>query len=509
MRARSNPFLRSAAFIGISLTLSTLAKADMFDTNGTTLGFGVADATTYNWLDAAGFWNTVNTAAASEGTATTAVWVSTRAAYFVGAGASTTYTVRLGALGDQNTNVGNIAINVNASAASFSPAAAGNVTIGTMGDTGILTTSTNSVGAQGGGTLTINNRISLGGTMNYRGGLVVINGVISGANTIIANNTTTFSSVSGGSLTLTGANTYSGGTTVGSRSIRIGVDSVGSVGSITSSAIGTGGLTINGAGVLSSNGTTARTILNAVTISGAANIGDATNNGKLTFSAAADLGTAVRTITTNSDVQFDGIVSGVLGGITKAGSGTLTLTNANTYNGGTNVNAGILAMSGSGTISGVLAMGGGQFDLGGTSQSVGAVTITAAATGVDTITNGNLTGTSYAASLASGTATISASLRGAAATFTKTGAGTVNLTGVNTYGGLTTLTAGTTQIGVGSVGSVGAITSSAIGTGTLTFNGGILSSNGTTARTILNAITFSGDAGLGNATNNGKLTFSG
>jgi autotransporter-associated beta strand protein len=91
---------------------------------------------------------------------------------------------------------------------------------------------------------------------------------------------------------------------------------------------------------------------------------------------------------------------------------------------------------------------------------------------------------------------------------TKAGAGTWVLTNANTYAGGTTLTAGNLQVGVDSVGSVGSITSSAVGTGTLTFNGGGISSNGAAARTILNPISFTGNASLGDATNTGKLTFS-
>ncbi len=47
------------------------------------------------------------------------------------------------------------------------------------------------------------------------------------------------------------------------------------------------------------------------------------HNGKLTFSANADLGTAVRTITANSTAQFDGIISGTGGGIQQIRHGHL------------------------------------------------------------------------------------------------------------------------------------------------------------------------------------------
>ena len=125
--------------------------------------------------------------------------------------------------------------------------------------------------------------------------------------------------------------------------------------------------------------------------------------------------------------------------------------------------------------------------------------------GAQTLT---LNGTTPTITTASGvTATIDSIIDGTAG-LTKVGAGTLKLSGANIYTGGTILTLGTLRIGGGNVGSVGSITSSAIGTGTLTFNGGTLSSDGTTARTILNAVTFTGNATLGDAMNNGKLTFS-
>ncbi|NBW97720.1 MAG: hypothetical protein EBR28_13590, partial [Planctomycetia bacterium] len=67
------------------------------------------------------------------------------------------------------------------------------------------------------------------------------------------------------------------------------------------------------------------------------------------------------------------------------------------------------------------------------------------------------------------------------------------------YAGGTTLTGGTLAIG----------DNNALGTGTVAFNGGALSSNSTAARAIANAITFTGSGTLGDATNNGTLSLSG
>jgi autotransporter-associated beta strand protein len=84
---------------------------------------------------------------------------------------------------------------------------------------------------------------------------------------------------------------------------------------------------------------------------------------------------------------------------------------------------------------------------------------------------------------------------------TNNGSGTLTLSGANTYSGGTTLSAGTLQLGVDSVfNTVGqpssGIVSSAIGTGTLTFNGGVLQSMGLfSERTIANSVQITANGG--------------
>jgi len=257
---------------------------------------------------------------------------------------------------------------------------------------------------------TANVEVATGGTLAISGNAETVNGVKltggaitgSGANSILTS-TTAFdfqsgssgavlsgtaglTKTTGGTVSLGRASTYSGGTTLTDGTLQIATGTTtGSVGAITSSAIGTGTLALNG-GTLSSGNVSSRTLLNAVTVGGNVTLGDASNNGKLTFSAGVDLGGSTRTLTTASAVNFDGLVSN--GGINKAGAGNLTLGGANTYTGTTTINEGTLTVAGSITSSsvingGLLNVNGAAGDvtvnnggsLGG-SGTVGAVTLT-------------------------------------------------------------------------------------------------------------------------------------
>src|SRR5207248_2694999 len=74
-----------------------------------------------------------------------------------------------------------------------------------------------------------------------------------------------------GTLKLSGANTYSGGTTITGGTLALGSDSVLTLGVITSGPVGTGTLTLDGTinpVTLSSDGATARTIFNNVSLNG-------------------------------------------------------------------------------------------------------------------------------------------------------------------------------------------------------------------------------------------------
>jgi len=232
----------------------------------------------------------------------------------------------------------------------------------------------------------------------------------SGTSTAILAGAAQATKTTDGTVTLSRAGTYSGGTTLSAGTLQIDVASAGSVGAITGSAIGTGSLALNG-GTLSSATANNRTILNALTIGGDVTLGSTTNNGTVIFSADADLGGATRTLTTatGSGATFTGNIAN--GGIIKDGAGILILSGNSTYTGATTVSAGTL-----------------QIGAGGTSGSIA--------------TTSGVTNNSALLFNRSNDITAGYSISGTG-TLTKRGNGTLTLSVANTYTGNTTVGAGT------------------------------------------------------------------
>jgi autotransporter-associated beta strand protein len=178
----------------------------------------------------------------------------------------------------------------------------------------------------------------------------IFNGVVSGSGSF--RRTASAPNV-GGDTIFNAANTFSGGATLGDGGIGLGINSIGSP-AVTSGPIGTGALTINPFGstakLFAFGG--ARVLGNAITFAGSPLTIGGTN--ALELSGAVDLGSASRTIAVDNTgpSTISGLISSTGGGLTKSGAGALTLTAANTYLGGTFINAGeliVASISGSAT----------------------------------------------------------------------------------------------------------------------------------------------------------------
>ncbi len=277
---------------------------------------------------------------------------------------------------------------------------------------------------------------------------------------------------------LTGANTFSGGTTIVGGTLVAGVASASSGGAITSSPLGTGAVTVASGGSFDFGG---YAVNNNITASGTgSNSTGAIQNssGSVTTSANITLNGGATFNIAGTGLSLSGTVTdgSSAGAITKAGTGALTLGGANTYSGGTTVSAGnVVAGSASTSSGGVLTSGalgtgalniasGASFDFAGNNVDNN---ITATGTGISfagAIRNTTGTVTSNANITLVGGATINVAgtnltLNGVladgstAGAITKTGTGDLVLKGANTYTGSTTISAGVLE--VGGTGSLG------------------------------------------------------
>jgi autotransporter-associated beta strand protein len=158
-----------------------------------------------------------------------------------------------------------------------------------------------------------------------------------------------------------------------------------------------------------------------------------------------------------------GVVSGT-GGITKEGSGTLTLNATNTYTGATNITSGtlLLANSGTGKLSSSTAVtvaSAALFNIGSYSATVGSIhgQGNISGTGNITLTSGG----NNASTLFSGAIAFTGGA--GSGTLVKNGTGTLTLAGTNTYG-VTTINAGTLVFQKTSAKGTGTATAAAAGT---------------------------------------------
>jgi fibronectin-binding autotransporter adhesin len=257
----------------------------------------------------------------------------------------------------------------------------------------------------------------------------IMSGVLSGTGSIVVNDAS-----HDGTLVFTAANTYSGGT-----------------------YISNGILALKGSGALNSTGSV------QISTDGDLDISEAGNRaiGVLSGSGKVSLGSHTLTLIEGTDSTFSGVIrdggrgAGIGGGITKEGTGVLTLSGANTYTGTTQIKAGSIVLTGS-LASAIINVSSGAT----LTNSSGGLSNTAVLTNAGTVTIGaNETIGSYSGTgnLDTGEFTLTATtygLKNGSTISGKLGTGTINAEGtvqldassqaqtVNILSGVTTLGSG-------------------------------------------------------------------
>ena len=99
-----------------------------------------------------------------------------------------------------------------------------------------------------------------------------------------------------GSMTLSGANNYAGGTSIAAGSLKLGIASVGTVGAVTSGALGTAAITVSSGAALDLNG---MTLPNALSVAGTG-----ISSGGVLFNSAATAASVTGPITLTGNSTF-------------------------------------------------------------------------------------------------------------------------------------------------------------------------------------------------------------
>ncbi len=301
------------------------------------------------------------------------------------------------------------------------------------------------------------------GTLSFTGNMLLegnsqinFNNIASDTTTLAANilndfagATLALSKVGGGTAILSGNNNYAGATTVS-----VGTLQAGSTTGFSANS----DFAVNG-------------ILNLAGFSNT--VGSLAGSGTVTTGTAATLTVGVDGATT----AFSGVLQNGAGtlALTKAGTGTLTLSGNNSYSGVTTVNAGGTLQAGSttGLSSSSAFTVNGSLNLGGNSNTIGSLagngTVSDTGLAATLTAGGNNASTIFSGVLQDGTGPGTLAL-------TKTGTGTFTLAGTNTYSGGTNF----------NVGILAVSNDNNLGTGTLTFNGGTLETTGsiTSSKTV-------------------------
>lgn len=361
---------------------------------------------------------------------------------------------------------------------------------------GTETLSGNISGTTGIAQATASTALTLAGTNTYTGATTVTNGTLNLTGSITGSNVTvttpgvftetstgviggtgiTFTLTSG-TATLAGQNTYTGSTTFTAGTLNIAGDGTAAAG-----PLGTGTLTLaaNAETIQATGGahTVANNIYNAAGATTPPVVGGSNN---LTFTGVYSTGTTNSTLTINNtglttfagginiradsvaigrtaifngsgNILVSGVINDGIAGVTQsnltyAGTGTLTLTGANTYTGttGTTITSGTV-----------------QLGNGGTKGSLQNINIVDNSNFVLNRSNAVAQTTSFGTISGTGTVTLA-------------GTGTTTFNKANTYTGTTTINRGTLDLGGSTaVGSIGTIASGVAPGGALVLGGGTL-----------------------------------
>ena len=287
-----------------------------------------------------------------------------------------------------------------------------------------------------------------------------------------------------GTVTLSGSNSLTGGVTINQG--RVKLSNAGALNAANPNSVAMAG------GTLSLNA-------NSVTVAGLSGIDGTVNNG-------ATSGAVTLTVNQTGNTSYSGILENGAAGtlaLAKSGAGTLTLNGANTYSGPTTLAGGVLALGSAAALgnTSTIAFTGGtlQFSANNTTDC-STLFSTAAGQAYNFDTNGQ-------------DVLLSTALSGSGASLTKSGEGTLTVTGAASFSGPVNVTAGTLIVS-GSLGSSRAAVSSratlaGIGLTPLTFQSLTVSSDAIDGGTVApggTSATTGGVDGVGILNVNGNVT---
>ncbi|MFO1208401.1 MAG: autotransporter-associated beta strand repeat-containing protein [Amaricoccus sp.] len=317
-------------------------------------------------------------------------------------------------------------------------------TVGDLAHAGVI-------GGEGALTKTGDGTLTLSGSNSYAGGTAIYGGEVQAASDANLGDADGPLSLDSGTLTALGSFTMDRATTLGAGGGTIGVGGALSVvqeGDVS----GPGALTKTGTGTLTLAGT--GTYAGGTTIAGGTlQLGNGGTAGSITGDVVDD-GTLV--VDRSDELTLDGTISGS-GSVQQAGAGTTTLSGSNSYAGGTTITGGALSVAADanlGDAAGALTLDGGAL---ATTASFGTARATTLGAGGGTFDT------------AAGTELAHSGTIGGVGGLAKAGDGTLTLTGANGYAGATTLDAGALYVNGDQSGA----------TGTTTANAGLLGGTGT------------------------------